>query len=141
MPTKTGNRTAGTRLNSEFYTDLFRNALPIPPLSESDNQRLIGLLAALDEREAPTAEEEAFAELLAIVIEDFADRHYSLPAVPPEEALRALMEDRGLKQKDIAAIVGNKGLTTEILAGRRKISKDVARRRSERSECPFEILL
>jgi HTH-type transcriptional regulator/antitoxin HigA len=143
MATKTMNRTASARkpLNSELYAGLFRNALPLPPRSETDNHRLIGLLAALDEREDLNAEEEAFAELLAIVIEDFEDRHYSLPAVPPEEALRALMEDRGLKHKDIAAIVGNKGLTTEILAGRRKISKDVAKRLAESLRVPVEILL
>ena len=51
------------------------------------------------------------------------------------------MEDRGLKHKDIAAIVGNKGLTTEILAGRRKISKEVAKRLSESLRVPVEILL
>ena len=143
MATKTMNRTASTRklLDSELYAGLFRNALPLPPQSETDNLRLTGLLAALDEREDLTVEEEAFAELLAIVIEDFEDRHYSLPAVPPEDALRALMEDRGLKHKDIAAIVGNKGLTTEILAGRRKISKDVAKRLSESLRVPVEILL
>lgn len=143
MPVKTMNRTANARkpLNSELYAGLFRNALPLPPRSEADNRRLIGLLAALDEREDLTAEEEAFAELLSIVIEDFENRHYSLPAVSPEEALRALMEDRGLKHKDIAAIVGNKGLTTEILAGRRKISKDVAKRLSESLRVPVEILL
>lgn len=143
MATKTLNRSANTRkpLNPELYAGLFRSALPLPPRSEAENHRLIGLLAALDEREDLTAEEEAFAELLAIVIEDFEDRHYSLPAVPPEEALRALMEDRGLKHKDIAAIVGNKGLTTEILAGRRKISKDVAKRLSESLKVPVEILL
>jgi HTH-type transcriptional regulator/antitoxin HigA len=102
------------------------------------------LLSALSEREELgdlNAEEQAFTELLAIVIEDFEDRHYSLPAVAPDEVLRALMEDRGLQHKDLAAIVGNKGLTTEILAGRRKISKDVAKRLSERLRIPVTLLL
>jgi len=39
-----------------------------------------------------------------------AEREASaLPKVPPQQALKALMEDRGLRHKDIAPIVGNKG--------------------------------
>lgn len=142
MPAKSkARRGAGKSLNPELYIALLRRALPIPPRADADNERLIGLLSALYELEDLTAEEEAFAELLAIVIEDFENRHYSLPAVPPEQALRALMEDRGLKHKDLAEIVGNKGLTTEILAGRRKISRDVAKRIAGAFRVPIELLL
>ena len=123
MPVKSITRKparTGKSLNTDLYIGVLRQALPLPPQTEADNERLIGLLSALSEREELgdlNAEEQAFAELLAIVIEDFEDRHYSLPAVAPDEMLRALMEDRGLQHKDLAAIVGNKGLTTEILAG------------------------
>jgi len=51
------------------------------------------------------------------------------------------MEDRSLQHKDIAQIVGNKGLTTEIIAGRRKISKAVAVRLSTRLSVPVELFL
>jgi len=147
MPVKSITRKparTGKSLNTDLYIGLLRQALPLPPQTEADNERLIGLLSALSEREELgdlNAEEQAFTELLAIVIEDFEDRHYSLPAVAPDEVLRALMEDRGLQHKDLAAIVGNKGLTTEILAGRRKISKDVAKRLSERLRIPVTLLL
>ena len=46
-----------------------------------------------------------------------------------------------MKHKDLAAIVGNKGLTTEILAGRRKISPAVARRLSAGLNLPLDALL
>jgi HTH-type transcriptional regulator/antitoxin HigA len=128
-------------VDPDLYVGLLRKALPLPPQTEADNERLIGRLYALDESEALTPEEQAFAELLGIVIEDFEDRHYSLPAIAPNDALRALMEDRGLQHKDLAAIVGNKGLTTEILAGRRKISRDVARRLSGSLRVPVELFL
>jgi HTH-type transcriptional regulator / antitoxin HigA len=128
-------------VDPDLYVGLLRKALPLPPQTEADNDRLIGLLYALDEGETLTPEEQAFAELLGIVIEDFEDRHYGLPAVAPNDALRALMDDRGLQHKDVAAIVGNKGLTTEILAGRRKISKDVAKRLSGSLRVPVELFL
>jgi HTH-type transcriptional regulator/antitoxin HigA len=128
-------------LNPEIYTQLIRDALPIPPVTEADNNRLIEVMAGIDEREDATPEEAAFAELLAIVVEDFENRHYSLPAVPPHESLQALMEDRSLQHKDIAEIVGNKGLTTEIIAGRRKMSKAVAKRLSTSLSVPVELFL
>ena len=128
-------------VDPEKYARLIAASLPIPPRSETDNERLIELLSSLDEREDLTSEEEVFAELLAIVVEDFEDKHYGLPAVPPHEALKALMEDRGLRHKDVWPIVGNKGLTTEILNGRRKISMALAKRLAVSFHVPVELFV
>ena len=99
------------------------------------------MLTALDEREDLTPTEQAFAELLAIVIEDFEEKHYALPKVTPQQALKALMEDRGLRHKDIAPIIGNKGLTTEILKGRRNISAALAKRLAAVLHVPVELFV
>jgi len=123
------------------YARLVAASLPIPPKNEPDNERLIALLTALDEREDLTPTEQAFAELLAIVIEDFEEKQYALPKVTPQQALRALMEDRGLRHKDIAPIVGNKGLTTEILKGRRNISAALAKRLATALHVPVELFV
>ena len=128
-------------IDPEKYVRLIAASLPIPPRSEAQNDRLIELLSGMDEREDLTPEEEAFAELLAIVIEDFEDKHYALPAVPPHEALKALMEDRGLRHKDVWPVVGNKGLTTEILQGRRKISSALAKRLAAHLRVPVELFV
>ena len=128
-------------IDPEIYARLIAAALPIPPRTESDNDRLIELLSAMDKREDLTPEEEAFAELLAIIIEDFEDKHYALPAVAPYEALNALMEDRGLRHKDVWPVVGNKGLTTEILHGRRKIGAALAKRLALHFRVPVELFV
>ena len=109
--------------------------------TEADNERLIELLFDLDERDDLTSEEELFAELLAIVVEDFEERHYAFPPVAPHDALKALMEDRGLRHKDVWPIVGNKGLTTEILNGRRKISSSLAKRLAVHFQVPVELFI
>jgi HTH-type transcriptional regulator / antitoxin HigA len=128
-------------IDPEKYARLIAASLPIPPRSEAQNDRLVELLSRMDEREDLTAEEEAFAELLAIVVQDFEDKHYSLPAVEPHEALKALMEDRGLRHKDVWPVVGNKGLTTEILNGRRKISSALAKRLAVHLHVPVELFI
>lgn len=128
-------------INAEEYGRLIAGAFPIPPQTEAENERLIAMLSAIDEREDLTPAEEAFAELLAIVIEDFEEKHYALPKVTPQQALKALMEDRGLRHKDIAPIVGNKGLTTEILKGRRNISAALAKRLAVALRVPVELFI
>ena len=128
-------------INPEEYARLIAASLPIPPKTEADNERLIAALSALDEREDLTPAEEAFAELLAIVIEDFEEKHYALPKVTPQQALKALMEDRGLRHKDIAPIIGNKGLTTEILNGRRNISATLAKRLAAALHVPVQLFI
>ena len=128
-------------LNPATYAGLIVAALPIPPQTKADNERLTALLAGLDERDDLTAEERAFAELLAIVIEDFETKRYPLPQVGAHEALQALMEDRGLRHKDVWPIVGNKGLTSEILSGRRKISPAIAKRLAGALRVPVELFI
>jgi len=70
-----------------------------------------------------------------------AEKHYPLPGVSPNESLKALMEERGLKHKDIWPVLGNKGATTEILSGRRSISKAQAKRLSEFFRVPVDLFI
>ena len=137
-------RASRKRIDPDKYARLIAAALPIPPKTEADNERLTKLLLAFEEREETeglTREEEAFTELLAIVISDFEEQHYQLPAVAPHEALKALMEDRGLRHKDVWPVVGNKGLTTEILNGRRKITLELAKRLAGHFRVPVEMFV
>jgi HTH-type transcriptional regulator/antitoxin HigA len=115
--------------------------LPIPPENEADNDRLIGLIRELEDRDNPTPEEKMIAELLTIVVQNFEEKHYHVPTLPTHELLHEVMEQRGMAHKDLAILVGNKGLTSEILAGRRKVSPAVAKRLSAALHLPLEALL
>ena len=57
------------------------------------------------------------------------------------DAIEALMADRGLRHKDVWPVVGNKGLTTEILNGRRKISTALAKRLATHLRVPLELFV
>lgn len=118
-------------------------APPIPPETEADNERLIQLMLEIDdaERIGLSPEEKLFSELLAITVQEFEEKTYPLPSLPPHELLQEVMEQRGLAHKDLAVLVGNKGLTSEILAGRRKASPVIARLISAALHIPLEALL
>ena len=99
------------------------------------------MLLDLDDREQISAEEAALAEVLTLLIEDYEERYHPLPHVSPHDSLRALMEDRGLKHKDIWPILGNKGAATEVLSGRRSISKSQAKRLAEFLRVPVDLFI
>src|ERR1035438_903331 len=89
------------------------------------------MLLRLDDGEGLSPEEEALAEVLTLLIEDYEEKYHPMPSVSPKESLNALMEERGLKHKDIWPVLGNKGAATEVLSGRRSISKAQAKRVSQ----------
>jgi len=99
------------------------------------------MLLGLDERDNLTPEEEALAEVLTLLIEDYEGKRYPMPGVSPNESLKALMEERGLKHKDVWPVLGNKGATTEILNGRRAISKAQAKRLAEFFRVPVDLFI
>src|SRR5712691_11174839 len=128
--TKTA-RVKSARVKDSLYGKLLAKSLPRPIRSEAEHERLTGMLLELDERDRISPEEEALAEVLTLLIEDYEERYHPFPRVSPNESLRALMEDRGLKHKDIWPVLGNKGASTEVLSGRRSISKSQAKRLAE----------
>jgi HTH-type transcriptional regulator/antitoxin HigA len=97
------------------------------------------MLLELDERDDLSPEEEALAEVL--LIDDYEHKHHPLPRVSPNESLVALMEERGLKHKDIWPVLGNKGAAMEVLNGRRSSSKAQAKRLAEFFRVPVDLFV
>lgn len=70
-------------------------------------------------------------EIVLDMIERWEDKHVTIAPAPPREVLRHLLEANSLKQKDLAGIA-SQTLVSDILAGRREISKRLARALAER---------
>lgn len=73
-------------------------------------------------------EDHPLSGLLALVgdlVSKYEKEHYAIDPVPPKDALRFLMEARGLSQKDLSTIVPQSNLSA-ILSGKRKISAILA---------------
>jgi HTH-type transcriptional regulator/antitoxin HigA len=123
------------------YAELLAKSLPRPIRTETERTRFAETLLALDDRDDLSPEEEALAEVLTLLIEDYEEKKYPLPQVSPNDSLNALMEERGLKHKDIWPVLGNKGAATEVLSGRRSISKAQARRLAEFFHVPIDFFV
>ena len=66
--------------------------LPKPVRTDEELARTTAALLALDEREDLSPEEDALAELLTLLIEDYEEKHHPLPRISPDQSLNALME-------------------------------------------------
>jgi HTH-type transcriptional regulator/antitoxin HigA len=73
-------------------------------------------------------EEAALLETMAILIQAYDDRHHPLPPVSPNETLRYLMETSGRTAKDLLPVLGTRGRVSEVLSGKRSISKEQAKK-------------
>ena len=82
-----------------------------------------------------TPAEEDLLELLVQLIELFEETHYAFPPEmkgTPLSMLQFLMESNNLKQVDLIGVIGSKGVVSEVVNGKRGISKKMAIALSER---------
>ena len=70
-------------------------------------------------------------ELALELIEHWENEHVRIPDAEPKEVLRFLIDQNDLKQKDLEEIA-SQTLISDILAGRRAISKRLAKLLAER---------
>ena len=103
-----------------------------PIQSEADYDRMVAMMDALldvagDDENHPLS---SLLELAADMVFRYEQQHHAIEAANPKDALRFLIEARGLKQEDLSAVVPQSNLSA-ILAGKRSISAAMA----ERSSC------
>jgi HTH-type transcriptional regulator/antitoxin HigA len=115
-------------INEKTYGRLLCRTLPHVIRSTEEYERLTAELMELDERDNLSPEEKELAELLAMLIEQFEERRYPIRRAAPVEVLHHLMEARTLTQKDLWEVFGSKGITSEVVRGKRAISKTHAKK-------------
>lgn len=127
-------------IDSVSYGQLLRETLPRVIETDEENERLLAVLEQLDELPSRTPEQESLAELLTMLIQQFEAR-YDLGSALPLEALRSLMEDRGLRQRDLLGVFGSSSVASDVLNGKREISKLHARRLAEYFRVPVSLFI
>jgi HTH-type transcriptional regulator/antitoxin HigA len=73
-------------------------------------------------------EEGALLETMAILVQAYDDRNHPLPAIAPNEMLVYLMETSGRTTKHLLPVFGTRGRVSEVLSGKRSISKEQAKK-------------
>jgi HTH-type transcriptional regulator/antitoxin HigA len=125
---------------SPAYTALLAKVPPRIIRSEEQNEGYIAALYDLEQRHNKWSEaERELADLLTLLIEDYEERNYQLPKASPLEVVAFLMEQHGLKQKDLADVFGTPSIVSEVMNGKRELNKEQIRRLSERFHVSPEV--
>jgi HTH-type transcriptional regulator/antitoxin HigA len=64
--------------------------------------------------------------------------HHPLPVLPPNEMLRYLMDEHGIKQGELPE-VGSQGVVSEVLAGKRRLNARQISALAKRFEVPGDL--
>jgi HTH-type transcriptional regulator / antitoxin HigA len=112
----------------------FRDTLGFSAIrTASDYKRASAVMDQLLD-EVGEDEKHPLAEVLDYLsnqVEAYETDHVKIPDAPPREVLRFLMDQQGLSQSDLADCAPQ-SRNSEILNGRREISKDLAKASAKR---------
>ncbi len=89
----------------------------------------------------PKTPEGEEAELLALLIENYEDENHKIESPDPITAIRIRMEEMQLKQKDLIGTVGSKGVVSEVLNRKRRLTVRMIRELSISLKIAPEVLL
>lgn len=89
----------------------------------------------------PNTPEYDELSLLILLVQDYDNRHYSLPQIDVLDIIKEKMQERGLKNKDLEPIIGSKGYVSSILSGKREITLKMAKRLRDYFDLPAELFL
>lgn len=87
-----------------------------------------------------TPEAARFAVLSAL-IGAYEDRHWSIEALDPIDAIRELMREKSLKPADLGRVIGSRSRATEILGRKRGLTMEQAWKLHQAWHIPAEVLL
>ncbi|HTP89303.1 MAG TPA: hypothetical protein VMJ34_20275 [Bryobacteraceae bacterium] len=119
-------------IDDKKYARVLARVLPRVITTKMDYEQTLSRVEGLmDKGERRTVEEDAALELMVRLIGAYENEHFPIPDVEPREMLAYLMEQRGLRQADLVPIFKSRGYVSEVLSGKRGISKAHARQLGE----------
>ena len=121
-------------IDEKRYGRLLAKTVPRVITTEEEHGRALALIESLMEKgeRSLSLEEDALLDLMTNLVRDYEATAYPPRAKSrPHEMVAFLLEQRGLRPSDLWPVVGSKGRVSEILAGKRAISKEQAKKLAE----------
>ena len=101
--------------------DFSKNLFPLKVIKNEEEYQdaLKSMEVVFDATEGSLAD---YAETLTLLIEKYEESLHSFPEASGIEVVKFLMDQNGLKQKDLAGILGGKSTVSELLHGKRPLN-------------------
>lgn len=108
------------------YSSLLAEVAPKVIETEEEYDRLLVIAERLTFAKNRTPEERILYKLLVTLIEVYETENYPIES-EPYEILQHIMESSGTRQADLVGIIGSSGVVSEVVNGKRAISKAQAK--------------
>ena len=116
------------------------NAQLKPIKNENDYEEALKLMDHVFDAEEGTPDADV-RDVLAVLIEDYEDKHYQIDLPDPLSALKFRMEQSELTQKDLVPLLGSRSKVSEVLSGKRNLSLRMIRALHSHLGIPAEVLI
>ncbi|MGI2908084.1 helix-turn-helix domain-containing protein [Tolypothrix sp. VBCCA 56010] len=113
--------------DKNVYGKLLAEYQPQVITSESEYERMLADVEKLMGCKNRSPEQTALLQILVRLIEEYENKNYSMGESSPHEILQHLIEAREIKQSDLVVIIGSEEVVSEILNGKRAITKAQAK--------------
>ena len=111
-----------------------------PIRNEKDYQNALNRLEIIFDAKRGTEQGDEL-EILSILIDKYENENFPIGMPGPIEAIKFRMEQIGMKQKDLAEVVGFKSRVSEILNKKRKLTLNMIRKLNTTLRIPTEVLV
>ena len=111
-----------------------------PIKSERDYRRVLKEIEKLMDAKANTPDGDRL-DVLGTLAEAWEDKHHSIEAPDPVEAIEFAMEQRGLSRRDLEPFIGSRARVAEVLNHKRSLTLPMIRRLHDGLGIPAEVLI
>jgi HTH-type transcriptional regulator/antitoxin HigA len=80
-------------------------------------------------------------QVALLLIKQYEDAYFPIPYPDPIDAIKAKMEEKGLKNKDLVGIIGTKGYVSALLNKRKPLNLELAKIFHRELGIPADVLL
>jgi HTH-type transcriptional regulator/antitoxin HigA len=111
-----------------------------PIKNERDYRRALKAIERLMDANANTPDGDAL-DILATLVERWEEEHFPIEAPDPVEAIRFVMEQRGLTRRDLEPLIGSRARVAEVLNRKRSLTLPMIRKLHASLGIPADVLI
>ena len=101
-------------------------------------KRIEELIAQNPKKGSPVYDE---LDIIATLVAAYEDIHYPIASPDPVEAVKYMLEEKGLKRKDLIVYFGSKGNVSEFFNRKRGLSIRIIKALHINFQLPYEVLI
>ncbi|MEA5509179.1 helix-turn-helix domain-containing protein [Crocosphaera sp. UHCC 0190] len=110
-------------LTQDYYRELLQQFPPRTIKSDEELEIMQERVNSLLDKSELMADEQDYLDLLGTLIYQYEQAQNLIPDIYGVELLRVLIEERGLKQKDLVPVFNTESIVSDVLNGKRELNK------------------